>query len=174
MKRTIMVVLVSVVIGGAFYFGYKNAIAPKRQFDLVNQQKRTTKPAPTSNPTPIPETAITRETTLVVTLNTPVTIFDNDGLNRKCELMIKPIPSSNNTNPSSKKQFLINLQVTTSSPNMRVMSPRVMVLDNLGFTIYVGNNPAANANTGTNMAIDGRIKSISDSQVEASLKLSSW
>ncbi|MFB3896969.1 MAG: hypothetical protein ACE14V_11775 [bacterium] len=174
MKRTIIIVLVLVVVSVAFYWGYKNAMVPKQQFALINQQNRITKPPPQSHPTPIPENAITRETTFVVTLNTPVTIFNNDGLNRKCELMIKPMPSRNNANAANRKQFLVNLQVTTPLPNIRAFNPKVMVVDNLGFTIYAGNNPSANADTGANMVLDGRIKSISDTQVDASLKLSSW
>jgi hypothetical protein len=163
MKRFIVIVLVLVVIGITFYWGYKNAIAPKQQ----NQITKTPPPGGIiiSDPNSIPADAITRDTTLVMTLDTPVTLQDADGRKGTLKLLIKPKSTSPNANPANKKAFLVDMELTSAPSNIQVVriSPKIAVLDNASFAIAV-----------SNMNIEGIIKSIDDNQVNVTLKLSSW
>jgi hypothetical protein len=169
MKKLGIIILVLTVIGVGFYWGYKNAILPKQQ----NQITKT--PLPGSiiiyNPNSIPADAITRDTTLVMTLDTPVTLQDADGRNGTLKLLVKPKSITPNANTANKKAFLVDMELTSAPPNIRMVSPKVAVLDNASFTINSGGGSPVE---GSNIKIEGIIKSIDENQVNATLKLSSW
>jgi hypothetical protein len=170
MKRTIIIVLVLVVIGVGFYWGYKNAMAPKQQ----NQINKTPTPGRImiSDPISIPANAITRETTMVVYLDTPTTIFDNDGLNSKLEIVVKSMPTNPDT--ANKKQFLVEMQLSAPPPNNRVSNPKVVTLENSLFDVSIINNPTGNEPKGSGFIVDGVINGVDNEQVKITLKLSSW
>lgn len=172
MKRIIVVVLVLAVIGIGFYLGYRNAIVPNRQ----SANGITKSPSPgsiiISNPTAIPANALTRETTMVVNLDTPTTIFKSNGSNSDMEITVKLMPTSHNT--GNKKQFLVEMPVTTPPPSIRVISPRVVTMENQQFSVAIGGSPAGNVLKGSSIKIDGIINPVDNNQVKLTLKLSSW
>jgi hypothetical protein len=168
-KRLIIVVLALGVISAAFYWGYRNAISPKQQ----NQIDKTP-PAENiiiSDPNSIPADAITRDTTLVMTLDTPVILQDADGRNGTLKLLVKPKTITPNANIANKKAFLVDMELISAPPIIRMVSPKIAVLDNASFTINSGGGSAVK---GSNIKIEGIIKSIDENQVNATLKLSSW
>ncbi|MFB3896967.1 MAG: hypothetical protein ACE14V_11765 [bacterium] len=159
MKRFIIIVLVLVVIGVAFYWGYKNAIKPE-------QQAQITKTPPKEgiiivDPGSVPVTALTRETTMVVNLNTPTTIFDSDGSTKKLAVTVQTNPAKSNT--TNKSQFLVDMKLTSPGPVMQESTLKIATLDNQQFKLAV-----------TSVVIDGKLNAIDDKQVNLSMKMSTW
>lgn len=163
MKRFIIIVLVLAVIGVAFYFGYKHAITPKPQ----NQSSIII-----AQPNSVPANAVSRETTMVVNLNTPTTIFDDTGNNSKLEITIKPRTTDSNT--ANQKQYILDVMLSTPPPIIRMISSKIATAENKPFTFSIGGNSAGNANKGSSISLDGTINSLSDNQVQVAVKLSTW
>jgi hypothetical protein len=156
MKRFIIIVLVAIVVGVGFYLGYQKAVAPKQQSGSTNQ-----KTIITSNPATIPANAITRETTMVVNLDTPTTIFDADGLNKRLEVTVQTNPAKSNT--ANKNQFLMDMKLTSLGPVMQESTLKIATIENQQFKIAIAST-----------AIDGKLNTIDDKQVSLTIKLSTW
>lgn len=160
MKRIIIVVLLLVVIGVAFYWGYKNAIAPKQQ-NQITKMPLSGKIIISYNPNEIPANAITRETTMVVNLDTPPTIFDTDRLSKKLEVTVQTNPAGSNT--ANKNQFLVDMKLTSLGPIMQESTLKIATLENQQFKIAIART-----------IIDGKLNTIDDKQVNVTIKLSTW
>ncbi|MFB3896968.1 MAG: hypothetical protein ACE14V_11770 [bacterium] len=170
MKRFIIMVLVLGVVGVAFYWGYKNAIKPKQQIQITKT------PPPGSiivaQPSSIPANAISRETTMVVNLGTPTIIFDDAGNNSRLEITINPrTPTSNSGN---QKQYVLDIMLNTPPPSIRMISSKIATAENKPFTFSIGGNPTEKATNSSSVSLDGTINSLSDNQVQATMKLSTW
>lgn len=187
MKRFIIIVLVLVVVGVGFYWGYRNANSPNQRSVLSNQKNEVTKSLPlqpnevTKSPPLhsigeyyyiIPKDAITRETTVTINLDTPTTIFDNDGFDRKMVIVVNSIPTKSNA--VNIKQFSVEVQLTGIPSNSRVFSPRVVTLENTPFNVSIMGNPAGNEPKGSSIVVNGVLKPVNNNQMKISLKLSTW
>jgi hypothetical protein len=178
MKRIVIVVLVLVVIGIGFYWGYQKATS-KQKSDLNKPRSGGTKfvssgsiSISSANPTTIPQDAITRETTMVVNLNTPTTIFDDVGNNSKLEITVKPKTTDSNT--VNQKQYILDIMLSTPPPSIRMISSKIATAENKQFTFSIGGNPAGNTNKGSSILLDGTINSLNDNQVQVAVKLNTW
>ncbi|MFB3896974.1 MAG: hypothetical protein ACE14V_11800 [bacterium] len=154
MKKLIIVVLVLVVVGVAFYFGYHQAIAPKSVSLSPNNKINFKSTAIAYNPN-------TQEISWITKLDTPMVVFEQDGLNRKLTATVNLIP--NNYVSQSTKEYKVILQLITVPINSQVNAD-IRVQENQSFAIMMGSN-------NSQYRFEGMVNPVENDQVKVRLKI---
>jgi hypothetical protein len=154
MKRLIIVVLILVVVGAGFYFGYQKAIAPNHSShssgDLIHSKSII-----------VTVNANTKELTWITKLDMPTVVFEQDSLNRKLIAIVSSIP--NNISSQNKKEYRVNLQLVTL-PQTGQVNADIRVQENQSFSIMMGSNNSS-------FRFEGMVIPVENDQVKVSLKI---